>query len=169
MKSRKYVFLALLVVALLVALPSSALANKRLYQAKLAGANEVPPVASDARGSLNLGMFPDGRVSVLFTVRNLSGPATGAHLHGPADATQNAPVIITLCGNPAPSLTGAPCPWDAGTNGFALSGDITPSLLQAWGITGAQFRAWADAGLIYVNVHTAANPAGEARGQINPL
>ncbi len=168
MSIRKRSVFVLLALLLLVALPASALAQKRLYQAKLTSAAEVHDVQGegDARGSMNLAFYPGGEVRFQLTVRNLSGPATGAHLHGPADESQNAPVILSLCGNPTPSALGADCPWEPSINGFVINGLLTPALAQAWGLTGAQFLNMVDDGLVYVNVHTALNPMGEARGQL---
>ncbi len=168
MSIRKRSGFVLLALLLLVALPSSVLAEKRQYQAKLTtGAELHVVVGSSARGSMNLAYYPDGEVRFQLVVRNLSGPATGAHLHGPADATQNASVILSLCGNPAPSALDGACPWDPTINGFVIDGVLTPALAQAWGLSGAQLRNMLDGGLVYVNVHTALNPAGEVRGQLN--
>lgn len=169
MHTRKRTLFVLLALVLLVALPSSALANKRLYQAKLSAGAELHEVvgAPDARGSMNLAYYPGGEVRFQLVVRNLSGPALGAHLHGPADESQNAPIILSLCGNPGPSALGGDCPWDPDLKGFVINGLLTPGLAQAWGLTGAQFKNYLDGGLVYVNVHTALNPAGEARGQLH--
>jgi hypothetical protein len=70
----------------------------------------------------------------------LTGPSTAAHIHGPAEPGKNAPPVVPF------QNTGS---W--------FGGNTT--------ITDAQ-AADLDAGKWYVNVHTAANPGGEIRGQI---
>jgi hypothetical protein len=70
----------------------------------------------------------------------LSGPATAAHIHGPADPGANAPPVA-----PFPSAASP------------IKGTAT--------LTDAQAADLA-AGKYYVNVHTAANRGGEIRGQI---
>jgi hypothetical protein len=82
------------------------------------------------------------------TYRGLSGPATLAHIHGPATPTGSAGVLVDL----AP--VGAPY----GSNG-SLSGTIV--------LTAAQLGHVVD-GLTYINFHTTSNPSGELRGQILP-
>jgi hypothetical protein len=77
----------------------------------------------------------------------LSGPATMAHFHGPAGPGQNAPPVIWL------SPQGQPVP--AGT----IEGQATLTDAQLADLT---------AGRYYINVHTAANPGGEIRGQVTP-
>jgi len=74
------------------------------------------------------------------TFADLTGPATAAHLHI-ADRGEAGPVIVPLC---------APC-----TNGQTGSGKIAKGDISA-------LRA----GRVYVNIHTAQNPAGETRGQV---
>jgi hypothetical protein len=77
------------------------------------------------------------------TFKQLSGPASAAHIHTGARGTAG-PVLIPLCG---------PCSSPA-------SGTAT--------LTSAQI-ADMKAGKLYVNVHTAKNPNGEIRGQINAV
>ena len=153
----------LVVLAALVALPSSALARKQLFKARLTTGAELHQVVdSNARGNATFVSRPDG-LQFTVAVYDLSGPATGAHIHAPADASSNAPVVISLCGNPAPAAV-ATCSFDNGT--MLVQGMIGPSLLQAWGVTGAQLYDWFESGLAFVNVHTALNPMGEVRGQV---
>lgn len=168
MKGTKRFSLLVVVVTLLAALPMTVLANKQIFQATLTTGAELHDVVdSNARGSFTLGFNPDGSMRFLMNVRNLSGTPSGAHIHGPAAEDQNAPVLLSLCGAPAPSAAGD-CTFDADTSTLTVSANITPSLLQQWGIGGGQFISFLSDGLLYVNVHTALNPAGEVRGQIYP-
>ncbi|RUV98801.1 CHRD domain-containing protein, partial [Mesorhizobium sp. M1A.F.Ca.IN.020.03.1.1] len=70
----------------------------------------------------------------------LSGPATAAHIHGPAASGENAPPVIPFKKLKSP-----------------IKGSATLTDAQA---------ADLEAGKYYVNVHTKANPDGEIRGQI---
>jgi hypothetical protein len=163
--TKRLLFLAVIVI-LLAALPMTVLAAKQIFQASLTTGAELHDVVdSNARGSFTLGFNPDGTMQFLLNVRNLTGAPSGAHIHGPATEEQNAPVLISLCGAPAPSAAGD-CTFDPDTATLTLNANITPSLLQQWGITGAQFIGYLNDGLLYVNVHTSLNPAGEVRGQI---
>lgn len=157
-------FVLVLVVAL--AVPSRlASANKLVFKASLTTGAELHEVLdSSARGSAVFTSAQNGSFNFILFAHGLSGPATGAHLHGPADATQTAPVYITLCGAPSPAVS-TTCTVDADGNLY-VTGNIGPSVLQAWGVTGAQFLSNLQNGLLYVNVHTALNPAGEIRGQL---
>jgi hypothetical protein len=148
-------------IVLMLAMPLTALANKRVYKASLSTANETHEVGgSSARGSMLLTALPNGDVQVFLSLRGLSGPALSIHLHAPAAPGADAPVVLTLCGGPPPAAFPA-CGTDTT---FMLSGDVSASLLQGMG-GGAFINALND-GLVYVNVHTALNPAGEARGQL---
>lgn len=166
MKSVKRLLLFGILTAVLFAVPAAVFANKTLYKARLMTDNELHEViGSNARGSMVLGFGPSGG-SFQLGVNNLSGDATAAHIHGPADETQNAPPILTLCGGPPPAAAG-PCVTDS--NGtLIVTGEISSSLLASSGITGAQFQDMLNNGLLYVNVHTQLNPAGEVRGQLYP-
>jgi glucose/arabinose dehydrogenase len=113
-----------------------------LMTASVLGGYESPAVNTPASG---LGTFMLVGTQLTYTVsfRGLSGPATGAHIHGPADIGQNAGVLIPFS---VPAAT-------AGT----VSGTAS--------LTPAQLAAIVD-GRTYVNFHTAANVGGEIRGQI---
>jgi hypothetical protein len=78
------------------------------------------------------------------TFKHLSGPATAAHIHGPAARKVAAGVLVGLCG---------PC-------ASPTSGSVT--------LTQAQIDQM-NAGKTYVNVHTSKNPNGEIRGQLNAV
>jgi hypothetical protein len=111
--------------------------------ARLSGASEVPAVMTDATGKVEATLNAASNVLTwTVTYSGLSGPATGAHFHGPAMAGQNAAVVVPLSAPVASPITG--------------SAALTPG--QAADLI---------AGKWYVNVHTAANPGGEIRGQVS--
>ena len=113
------------------------------FVAALSGASEVPAVTSEGKGSVQA-TLNSKRTSLSWkvTYSGLSGPVTGAHFHGPAMAGENAGVAIPLSG--------------------ALKSPITGNTK----VTAAQ-AAELLAGKWYVNLHTAANPNGEIRGQVS--
>lgn len=118
--------------------------QKEVFKATLTGAAEVPPKTTSATGSATVTVNADRTLTVDLTVSGLT--PTAQHIHGPADATVSAPVIVAI---PAIAL-GQTIAATAFTG--AVSYDSLLVLLRN--------------GKAYVNVHTAANPAGEIRGQL---
>ncbi len=111
------------------------------YQAELSGAQEVPPKTTNGNGSATLTLDGD-KLTYEITYQGLSGPATAAHIHGPADIGANAGVMLPFA-NPA----------------SPIKGTATLTAEQA-----AELKA----GKTYVNVHTQQNGGGEIRGQVKP-
>lgn len=115
------------------------------HYAELTGANEVPANTTAGTGEAWILVDPQNNsVRWYVTYEGLTGPATGAHFHGPAAAGENADVII-----------------DLGTTG----GYDSPIQGEATGLTAEQLTQ-IEGGMWYVNIHTEANPAGEIRGQV---
>ena len=135
----KTVFAALAFGAVvLLAGPASAEKLKATLDAK----SEVPPNASTATGTADIDYDPaTKKLSWKLTYSGLTGPAMAAHFHGPAEVGKNAGVAVAIP--------------NAGTSPAEGSATLTDA--QA---------ADLEAGKYYVNVHTAANPGGEIRGQV---
>ena len=81
------------------------------------------------------------QVTWRITFSGLTGTPTAAHFHGPAALGANAGVAV-----PIPNLTTSPA-----------QGSATLTDAQAADLVGGRY---------YINIHTAANPAGEIRGQV---
>jgi uncharacterized repeat protein (TIGR01451 family) len=114
-----------------------------LYVAQLNGAQEVPPNNSSATGTATLLLSPDeksARVSLNFA--GLSSMETVAHIHGPGAAGVIAPVLFPL------------------PQGEFSDFEIT--------LTSADVQNLKN-GLLYADVHSAAIPTGEIRGQFQAL
>jgi hypothetical protein len=138
--SKTKVTLATLAIGVAVAFAGPAFADK--MKATLDGKSSVPPNASAATGTADIDYDPASKkLTWKLTYSGLSGPATAAHFHGPAEAGKNAGVAVAI-----PNATSSPA-----------EGSATLTDAQAADLT---------AGKYYVNVHTAANPGGEIRGQV---
>jgi CHRD domain len=123
-----------------IVLAGPAFADK--MKATLDGKSQVPPNTSAATGKAELDYDPASKkLSWTVTYSGLSGPATAAHFHGPAEAGKNAGVAVAI-----PNAASSP-----------VSGSATLTDAQAADLV---------AGKYYINIHTAANPGGEIRGQV---
>jgi hypothetical protein len=112
-------------------------------RASLSGAQEVPPVASPSTGSATVTYDQASkRLAWSVTWSPMTGPATMAHFHGPAAPGANAGVALPIGG------AGVASP----ANGQATLTDAQAADLLA--------------GRWYINVHSAAHPGGEIRGQV---
>jgi uncharacterized protein (TIGR03118 family) len=112
------------------------------------GAAEIPAptVPTTATGSGFLTLIGN---QLYYTIRYsglVGGPATAAHIHGPAQPGSPAPVLVPL----------QPPTGTAGT----ISGTVSLSPVNL---------AYLLAGQTYINLHTVTNSSGEIRGQITPL
>jgi len=86
-------FAALAVVA------TAAFADTVSYKADLAGSQEVPAVAGGGKGSAELTYdTASKKLTWKVTFSGLSGAATAAHFHGPAEAGKNAGVAVPIPG-----------------------------------------------------------------------
>jgi len=113
-------------------------------QAKVAltGAEEVPPVTTTAAGDARFTVDRDWTIQGKVTTTGIAG--TAAHIHDGARG-KNGPVAIPL----------------------AKTADNEWSVPPGTKLTDAQFKSYQQ-GTLYVNVHSAANPGGEIRGQLTP-
>ena len=112
------------------------------YKAALDGKDEVPP--NDSKGTGTVDAKYDTatlKLTWVVTYAGLTGPATAAHFHGPAKPGENAGPVITLS---APLTSPS-------------KGEETLTKEQAADLAN---------GMWYLNVHTAAHPPGEIRGQL---
>ncbi|MFN7927310.1 MAG: CHRD domain-containing protein [Blastocatellia bacterium] len=140
------------------ALSAIAKADTVTLTATLSAANEVPPKDTNTfKGTGTATVVVDtvtGKVTVTVNFSGLSGAYTGGHIHCCAAPGSNAGIIV---------------PFDAFLTGPAdkLSGSLT-NYSPATPLTAAQIAGLLN-GQAYVNIHTAANPGGEIRGQLTAV
>jgi hypothetical protein len=133
------VALRITILAALVLLGAGTAWAQKTYSAVLTGSQETPPNASTAGGGGAFSLDPITHM-LGFTITYGGFTETAAHIHGPAAVGQPAGVLFTL---------------PAGTIKFGTIGPLTPTQ-----------ETQLDAGLWYVNVHSATFQNGEIRGQI---
>jgi CHRD domain len=138
-RSLRNVMMASALVLASVAAQAATVAIK----ATLSAAQEVPKKDSEGKGTLTGILDPSNKeLTYHVTYEGLTGPATAAHFHGPADPGANA----------GPQVPVAMKPLNSPIDGKAtLTDDQVKDLM---------------AGKWYFNIHTAANPGGEIRGQV---
>ena len=129
-------------IALAVSGAYSSIAVGADVKVMLAGDQEVPAVTSAAKGSGTVMIGDDMSVKGTVTTTGVAG--TAAHIHM-AGAGKNGPVIVPMV--------------KSGDNGWTFAPDAK--------LNADQMKAF-KAGDLYVNVHSAANPGGEIRGQLKP-
>lgn len=145
---KRYVLLTLVAALALVLAACAPATAGEAYSANLTASAEFPAPAL-------AGATPSGSATATFNsaentltlngnFTGLTGPATAAHIHGPAREGDTAGVIFPLQVDNAAS--------------GSVSGTWT-------GMTAEQVQQLRD-GLYYVNIHTEMNPPGEIRGQL---
>jgi hypothetical protein len=111
------------------------------FSTALNGASEVPRNTTSGTGTVKADLdTATNAFTYTVTYTGLTGPATMAHFHGPAAPGANAPPIVVIKSLQSPIKDSA-----------VLTGDQAKDL---------------QAGKWYFNVHTAAHPGGEIRGQL---
>lgn len=143
------------------------------FEATLSGGEGVPPVTTMGSGSALL-VLDAAQTSLFYRLEYAdTSTVTQAHIHAGA-AGVNGDVIFFLCETaaaPAPGGVPTPptCPGVPGVvTGALTAADLIPSMVA--GIDNfADAVAAIQGGDTYINVHSAAFPAGEIRGQIEGL
>lgn len=140
-KKSGMVALALALAAFAVA--PSAYAKTWTYSVTLNGKSETPATTSKGTGK-GWVKFDDATKEMSWSIKymGLTGDATAAHFHGPAKPGAAAGVLV-------------PIPKGGVMDPIVGSATLTDD--QATALT---------TGMMYFNVHTAANPGGEIRGQV---
>lgn len=135
-------FTAAVLALAAAAVPAAALAETVRLTADLSGKSEVPPHDGTASGKAEMTLDTETlMLTWTVTYEGLSGPAIGAHIHGPVSAGANAGILV-----PFPTV-------DSPISGSKkLSPDQAQDILE---------------GLAYVNIHTKGHPGGEIRGQLS--
>lgn len=110
------------------------------------GAQEVPAVTTEGSGTVS-GTYNKNTNLFTYTVtwKDLSGPATDMHFHGPAGVGEPAGVAIPITG------------FTSGVQG-TYSSTATLTEVQETDMLGGKW---------YYNVHTDMHKAGEVRGQLS--
>jgi hypothetical protein len=121
---------------------TAARAEMITLKADLKGSNEVPPNSSAGSGTAQATLDTATKV-LTWTIayKDLSGPVVGAHFHGPSEPGKNAGIVV-----PFKTVEKSP-----------IQGSATLSDAQIADLL---------AGKWYANIHTAANPGGELRGNM---
>ena len=139
--------IASLALAAFLATGSAGVAQTVSYRANLSGHGEVPPNDSKGTGVMNATYDKSSKkLTWTATYSGLTGNVTLAHFHGPVSfvgmtSDKNAPVTLPIKSSLASPINGSTI------------------------LTDKQAKDFSD-GLWYFNIHTAAHPGGEIRGQV---
>jgi hypothetical protein len=130
------------------------------FKADLKAANEVPPFETAGSGKLTATYDSSAhRLTWEGSYSGLTGPASAAHIHGPAGPSGSAGVVFWISDNVGQCdkggcrfKPGVKVPLGSPFHGSAQLTDVETSELMS--------------GQFYINIHTDAHPAGELRGQL---
>lgn len=135
--------IAVAALASLTAAAQPASAEVMKFKAVLSAASEVPP-HPDLKGTGTVTASLDTTTKTLTYAAEysgLTGPAMAAHFHGAAATGKNADVMVPVAGELTSPIEG--------------TATLNDNQVQAL-----------EGGMMYFNVHTAANKGGEIRGQL---
>ena len=148
--------------------PSSSQSSHKEFSAKLTGSKEVPPVDTDATGTVRLAA--NSRQDALdyqISLSNLNGVVTVAHIHRGSAGT-NGPVVANLNVGGAFASASAGGSGGSAATSTSSSGTITSADLKGLlaGKHVSDLIRLIEDGKAYANVHTRQHPNGEIRGQL---
>jgi hypothetical protein len=136
-------FRSVVTVCALTLMSAAAQAATIHLQADLKASAELPPKDSAGTGTLTATLNTEtNEFTYHIEFSGLTGPVAAAHFHGPAAAGVNAKPQLPIKGTPIAS---------------PIDGKATLTAEQAKDLLDGKW---------YFNLHTAANPGGEIRGQI---
>jgi len=136
-------FRTVVAVCALTLISAAAHAATIHLKADLKASAEVPPKDSAGMGTLTATLNTEtNELTYNIEFSGLTGPAVAAHFHGPAAEGANAGPQVPIKGSPVTS---------------PIHGKATLTPEQAKDLLDGKW---------YFNLHTAANPGGEIRGQI---
>jgi len=149
-------FVILIFLAACVEIP-----HKWDYTAELSGENEVPPVTTNTTGTAKFKINSDS-TAIRFELQIKDGidilGSVGAHIHCGA-VGENGDIIAFLAGVIPGGFDGS----------VTVKANITSDnffLSEECGTDIKELIESINAGNVYVNVHSIANPSGEIRGQV---
>jgi len=163
--------ISMVVAAGLVSTVTAWAEGPRRGHADLNGFGENPTLSSPAFGNLDVKISKDGgSLEYALTYDGLPTSVLFAHIHLGRPAI-NGGVMVFLCTNspapPGPPVP-PPCPQVGGTvSGVLTAADVIGPSTQ--GVSAGEFAEFIRAlraSAAYGNVHTAAFPGGEIRGQV---
>jgi hypothetical protein len=136
--------LAVASIASFVFAATPVLADQIKYVATLTASEETPPNDSKGTGTVDATYDTDTK-TLTWTIeyKDLTGPVTAAHFHGPAKPGEKAGPVVPIA-----------APYDSPIKGSATLTDEQYADLSK--------QLW------YFNVHTDKYPDGELRGQVLP-
>ena len=157
--------LAACVAALTACATTTEVPSALTFGGALNGAKEKPTAtASIGTGQALVVLNASGTIHYSVSWTGLTGVATGAHIHGPADSLNTAGILIDFSALPVGSANQAITLTASGlaSGSVNVKGDAVVTAT----VSGDSLVKLLTAGLLYVNVHTAANPSGEIRTQL---
>jgi hypothetical protein len=132
--------------------------------AAMSGPKEIPVNLSTGTGNVTVRVTEaPASISITISYSKLTGDAMAAHLHL-GNQWESGPIVVPICGT-----AGRTCPAQGTeqTFTFPLTGNaITAIPAQRFTADVATLIRALESGVIYANVHTAAFPNGEIRGQL---
>ena len=143
MKTANKFFRTAVAITALTLVSAAAHAATIQLKADLKASSEVPPKDSAGTGTLTATLNTDtNEFTYHIEFSGLTGPVAAAHFHGPAAEGVNAKPQLPIKATPVTS---------------PIDGKATLTAEQAKDLLDGKW---------YFNLHTAANPGGEIRGQI---